>query len=75
MAFKERFYEALGDLLESRGIKGATVTGFNEVTKNMGYCETCWYEYTEVEITYEVDGIENVYTYGGTFAEIINDLT
>jgi hypothetical protein len=75
MAFKERFYAALEDLLEANGIEGATVVDFDEVTKNDGYCETCWYEYTEVDITYTVGGIEKVYTYRGTFSELINDLT
>ena len=75
MGFKERFYEALAGFLAERGIEGATVIDFEEETRYDGYCETCYYEYTEVVITYEVDGETRTYDYSGSFAELISALT
>jgi len=75
MGFKEGFYVALAGLLEERGITGATVVDFDEVTRYDGYCETCYYEYSEVVITYEVDGVTETYDYSGSFVDLISALT
>ncbi len=75
MAFQEIFYDALAALLEKNGIANATVVNFDEVTEYGGYCETCAYEYTEVNIAYEVDGVYGVYRYSGSFGELIRSLS
>ena len=71
MTFQENFYAALERFLN---IEGAKVTGFDEVTRYGGGCETCAYTYVEVTIFYEVDGERKFYDYNGTFSDLINAL-
>jgi hypothetical protein len=52
------------------------VLGYKEVEKSDGYCETCYYEYVEVEISYQKsDGTTGVYSYYGDFGDLIRTLT
>lgn len=75
MDFKENFYASLAEFLAERGIENATVTRFEQETESDGFCETCYYEYTVVNIFYEVDGKSDEFNYRGSFSELINDLT
>lgn len=52
------------------------ILDFREETYSDGYCETCWYEYTVVEIDYRTaDGTRKTYVYGDDFADLVRDLT
>lgn len=52
------------------------VLSWEEEDKSTGYCETCYYEYTELNLTYlGVDGQTYTYEYSGNFAEFMRDLT
>lgn len=64
----ERPYGKSADAIE--------VTGFEEGIAYGGGCETCSYEYIEVEIFYNTakGGKTYVYYYDGTFADLINAL-
>jgi hypothetical protein len=69
---EKRFKEFLAEYLRrecNRDVK--LVTGVNEKVVSGGYCETCWYESTEVDIFY-VDSKDNakVYNFYGTMAEL-----
>lgn len=56
--------------------KAAKVTAYEEVEKSTGYCETCYYEWTEVDILYvDTEGKERKYNYDGDFGDLIRTLT
>jgi hypothetical protein len=57
-------------------IDATRVTGLEEVTKSDGYCETCYNEWTEVEITYlDKAGDEQKYGWYGNMSEFIGEIT
>lgn len=52
------------------------IVDFREETYNDGYCETCWYEYTVVEIDFRSEsGHRGTFVYGDDFADLVRDLT
>jgi hypothetical protein len=76
-AWKESFYEALAEYIRNSGYTDvAKVTRFEEETVESGYCETCYYESTEVWVYYETsEGVSLRFEYYGNMAEFIRDLT
>jgi C4-type Zn-finger protein len=78
-AWKESFYEALAEYIRDNAYGSrdvAKVTSFEEETIESGYCETCYYESTEVWVYYEdSDGKAKKYEYYGNMAEFIRALT
>lgn len=66
----------LGEWLVSMEVPVATVLGYREVTKQHGYCDSCWYESWEVEIDY-IDNVgnERMWTWYGTFGALVKELT
>ena len=77
MGYKEKMNEAVAEFLrEKYNIDAVTVIDFDDRTVYGGYCETCAYEYTEADITYlDSNGEAQVYSYSGTFAELLNSIT
>lgn len=74
--FQESFNAALLDLLKDRGVDAVEVTGFDDRTVYEGFCETCSYEYTVVDIFYkDSDGRSKKDTYEGSFANLIQELS
>ena len=75
--FNEALLESMLELIKARSNPEAVkVIAYEEVDKSSGYCETCFYEYTEVLITYTLaSGGTAVYDYAGDFGELIRDLT
>ena len=75
--FNEALLESMLELVKARSNPDAVkVVAYEEVQKSDGYCETCYYEYTEVKITYLTSsGETSEYGYSGSFAELIRDLT
>jgi hypothetical protein len=62
-------------MLRNRGIFAIEVNSFEEQQRSDGYCETCWYEYTVVVITYTTEtGSVQPYEYRGEFSELIQEL-
>lgn len=76
MAIKKAIYGSALVMLKNMGIHDAIeVTAFEETTESSGYCETCYYEETIVEITYVSEtGVVKLYTYYGNFSDLINEL-
>lgn len=76
MLAKDTFYGALAEFVRERGYDVAEVTLFEEETVASGFCETCYYESTEVHIYYlNSDGVGRRYEYYGNMAELIRELT
>lgn len=76
MPIKKAIYGSALVMLKNFGIHDAIeVTAFDETTQSGGYCETCYYEETIVEITYVSEtGVVKLYTYYGKFSDLINEL-
>lgn len=53
----------------------AEVTDWEDTTLHDGYCETCYYEYAGVRITYvDSAGRTGTYEYGDSFSSLISGL-
>jgi hypothetical protein len=76
-AFSASFIEALKRYIEySESGRVVSITDFEDYTVYGGYCETCAYEETNCKITYvDANGATREYSYYGSFAELIGDLT
>lgn len=77
MSFEDSLRAELLEFVRANHDSGAVaVLSWEDDTENDGYCETCWYEYAVVNITYS-DGSEfnREYQYRGSFAELIRQLT
>jgi len=72
---EEKIHDALTLYLRRIGFECDGVTGFEDVTKYGGYCDTCSYSETLCEVTYEYLGKTKTYEYYGTFANLIKELT
>lgn len=79
---KERFYKFMQSWLESEFLRHAwmpevefgvkQVIGVRETSKWNGYCETCYHEWTEVEIKYlDNEGTLRTHNYSGSMAELL----
>lgn len=76
MSFSTSFFEALAEYVRSVGYDVAEVTNFSEEVRESGFCETCYYSETVVEITFiDTSGLTQEHTYYGDMAEFIRDLT
>ena len=76
-SFEKRFRAALNEYINRQnGVDSNRVMGYETDTVTDGYCETCWYERTVVEIYYiETDtGRSRIYTYDGDFGALIREL-
>lgn len=68
--------DAMRLFLLNHGVEVHHVINFEETQKLEGYCETCYYEYVAVDITYEnLDGDIKNYEYYSSFAQLIRELT
>ena len=67
--------QAMSSLLQSFDLDCVEVVSYEEETKYDGYCETCYYEWTEVVIEYkDSNGDTQSYNYWGGFAELVRAL-
>lgn len=74
--FGELLLSSMAQLLRRRGCDVVRVTSYREVERSDGYCETCYFDWTEVEIYYlDRNGETLTYNYGGNFADLIKELT
>ncbi len=77
--FNEALLESMKNMIndnEWMDTKAEKVTAYEEVEKAGGYCETCYHEWTEVNINYlDTSGKEQVYNYYGDFGDLIRELT
>lgn len=75
-AWKEKFYEALAEMLRSEyAVDAVRVTAFEDYTYQSGYCETCYYETTRCNIYYvDSEDETQMYDYYGSFAELVGSL-
>ena len=75
MSATKALHNAALKMLRNRGITAIEVTSFEEETVSGGYCETCYYEETLVDITYITEtGVVKVYEFSGSFAELVKAL-
>lgn len=77
MSLNESIKEALGGFLRDTGRAEDVerVTSWEDRTEYGGYCETCSYEETVVDITYRTTaGGTKTYTYYGSFADLVSAL-
>lgn len=85
MSFKESFNTALLNLINSDTYThhlspevvspAVKVLDYFDSTYSDGYCETCWHEYTVLEVVYEAaDGETRKYVYGDDFGGLIDTL-
>lgn len=77
MSYKETMYEAIAEYLRQvQQLDVEKVVDFEEVEKSDGYCETCYYEWTEVDITFvDKAGATQKWNYYGSFAEFVRNIT
>jgi hypothetical protein len=77
--FNEALLKSMLALVKERDNEATKVVAYQEVTRSSGYCETCYSEYTEVDIHYLVKGDKTktpkTYVYSGDFGELIRMLT
>jgi hypothetical protein len=66
--------QALRYALEDSGVEGVEeVVSFEEKKAYGGGCETCYYEYVELDITYlNAEGARRMFTYEGSLAELLS---
>lgn len=76
MSFLPALYEAMAEYIRRQGGEVVQVTGFEEDMEYDGYCETCYYEYTVVNIEFENPrGETEIWQYRGYFADLLRELT
>lgn len=75
MSFTGTFYEASKRYLVSIDLDAVEVTNVDQATESGGYCDTCWYEYAVIEISYkDSSGKLRSHTYSGDLGEFIREL-
>lgn len=85
MSFEESFNTALLNLINSGSRAHWTspevvspavkILDYFDSTYSDGYCDTCWYEYTVLEIVYEAeDGETRKFIYADDFGDLIDTL-
>lgn len=82
MSWNDTFNEALAKLIErhegydGKTVKVAEILSYQEDTYDSGFCETCSYTETVIDVYYKDDaGDTQKYRYFGKFAYLIQDLT
>jgi hypothetical protein len=70
---QERFYQFVQDFInEEHDITAVRVTNVEQKTNSSGYCESCYSEWEEVDITYiDGHGSQQIYNFYGSLAEIL----
>lgn len=64
-----------GEMHDFESDPAVEILDFREETVNDGYCETCWYEYTVVEIDFiSQSGERGTFVYGDDFADLVKEL-
>jgi hypothetical protein len=75
MSVEQAIKNAMLVMLRNRGVSAIEVTKYEEETREIGGCETCWDEYAVVMITYITEtGVTDKYEYYGEFGELIQEL-
>lgn len=76
MELSESFNKSLkAFIINDTGADVVEIIDFEEDTKGSGGCETCYFEWTEVSVTYrDSDGDVNRYDYHGDFMELVQSL-
>lgn len=75
MSLNENIRYAFAQFLKDRGLDVVEVIDWDERTVYGGYCETCAYEFIEVDIEYRnSEGTVKTYTYDGTFSSLMREL-
>lgn len=76
MSIEDAIKEAALGMLQGYGVDAVKVVDFTEEQRMDGFCETCYYEWTVVEIKY-LDGSGNpdTYEWSGDFADLIRELS
>jgi hypothetical protein len=75
--FNEALLQSMLELVQKSNPEAIRVVSYEEVDKSDGYCETCYYEWQEVEIKYVTNDSSQpkVYSYSSDFADLIRTLT
>lgn len=71
---KERFHRFIADYLREECDVKDVVAVSNVAQEHYadGYCETCYHEWDEVDVTYvALDGTTRVYNYYGSISEML----
>jgi hypothetical protein len=75
MSVEQAIKSAMLVMLRNRGLSAIEVTAYEEEERSMGYCDTCYSEYTVVMISYITEtGVQSRFEYYGGFAELIREL-
>lgn len=72
----EMFLDSLLRFVQKNGADTAVkIVDFDEETEQSGYCPSCYYSETIVEITWEdAQGKRGVTKYSGSFVRLLNEL-
>lgn len=75
VTFQEKFHQSLKEWLERNGVDVDTVIGYDDDAYSDG-CDTCGGDAEiEVDIKYiNSEGATRVFTFGGSFSEILREL-
>lgn len=74
--FEEALHAAMAKFLRKRDKDAQTVTSYEQNTRNIGYCDTCSYEVTEVNIWFLDSKNQNQsYSYSGDLGGLMRELT
>lgn len=75
VTFEQMFHTSLAAFLRNQGIDAVRVTDTEDRTEYGGYCETCSYEYTVIDIYFiDSDDRRQKYTYSGDLGELMREL-
>lgn len=75
MSFEDAIKDAMVGMLKNRGMDAVRVNSYKEEERYDGFCETCYYNWTVVFITYITSkGEIDEYEYYGEFSELIQEL-
>lgn len=78
MNFEERFLNALGELVSKEtGDSGVEVTSYDTTITKEGFCDTCSYDVTIIEVYYTSDNRTRTtrWTFRGGLGELMRALT
>lgn len=68
--------ESMTSYLSRIGYIDVKAVSYEEDERSEGYCDTCYYEYTVVSISFTTaNGSTGVYEYFGDFGQLIRELT
>lgn len=75
--FNKALLQSMLELVQETFPEAVEVVSYEEMQRSDGYCDTCYYEWEEVDITFisSETSEPQVYTYSGDFGELIRELT